>query len=110
MGVAEDRLFKNQPALALGFRKSFSREQLGSDIRVAGIDLVASKTFGKTSLHVGGVFWDASMTDIASDAQLLLHDTGAKRQIPTLWRYRGRAHQKRPTTRRPVLGASLLPF
>lgn len=81
MGVGEDRLFKHQPALALGFRKSFSREEFNSDIRVAGIDLVASKTFGKTKLHVGGVFWDASMTNINSEEEVLLHDTGTKRQI-----------------------------
>lgn len=81
MGVAEDRLFTHQPALALGFRKSFSREEFNSDIRVAGIDLVASKTFGKTKLHVGGVFWDASMTDINSEEEVVLHDTGTKRQI-----------------------------
>ncbi|MCP4447120.1 MAG: hypothetical protein GY811_17500 [Myxococcales bacterium] len=81
MGVGEDRPFEHQPALALGFRKSFSREQASSDIRVASIDLVASKTFGKTSLHAGGVFWDASMTDVNTEEEVLLHDTGTKRQI-----------------------------
>ncbi len=81
MGVGEDRLFKHQPAMALGFRKSFSREEFNNDIRVAGIDLVASKTLGKTKLHVGGVFWDASMSDVNSGEEVLLHDTGTKRQI-----------------------------
>jgi hypothetical protein len=81
MGVGEERLFKHQPAIALGFRKSFSREEFNNDIRVAAIDLVASKTFGNTKLHLGGVFWDASMTNVNNEEEVLLHDTGANRQI-----------------------------
>ncbi len=82
MGVAEDRLFDEQPALALGFKKSFSRQTLGQDIRVAAIDLVASKTFGKTSLHLGGVFWDAEMSEAGNSANsVTMHENGSGRQI-----------------------------
>lgn len=63
MGVAESRLFKHQPALALGFRKSFEREEDGHSTRIAELYLVGSKDLGaRTTLHLGGVMWDASIT------------------------------------------------
>ncbi len=82
MGVAEDHLFENQPALALGFRKSFNREYEGNDIRAAAIELTASKSFGKVSVHGGGVFWDAEMEEDGGET-VALHDDalGIKRQI-----------------------------
>jgi hypothetical protein len=62
MGVAENRLFTNQPAVALGFEKSFARDHDGFETRTAELTLVASKHFGKhAAIHVGGAFWDASI-------------------------------------------------
>ncbi len=82
MGVAEERLFKGQPALALGFRKSFNRSHEGNDIRAAAIELTASKKIGPISLHGGGVFWDAELQE-AGGRTLALHENalGIKRQI-----------------------------
>nr|HEX4313458.1 hypothetical protein [Kofleriaceae bacterium] len=62
MGLGEGRLFDDQPALALGFEKSFQRNHDGFATRTAELTLVASKHFGKhAALHVGGSFWDASL-------------------------------------------------
>jgi hypothetical protein len=82
MGVAEDRLFDDQPALALGFRKSFAREFKGNDMRAAAIELTASKSFGKVAVHGGGIFWDAELEE-AGGATVALHEKelGVKRQI-----------------------------
>lgn len=82
MGVSEGRLFDEQPALALGFRKSFSREIRGHEIRAAAIEMTASKSFGKISLHGGGVFWDAELDELGAGS-VSLHDEqlGVKRQI-----------------------------
>ena len=80
MGVAEDRLFDHQPAMSLGFRKSFEREHNGRSTRIAELYLVASKSLGpNVRLHAGGVFWDASIKD--GDAEVLLHDGGIKDQL-----------------------------
>lgn len=83
MGVGEDRLFENQPAIALGFRKSFETSHEDFDIRVAAVELMASKTLGPVSLHAGGVFWDASMdSGFGENAEsVVLHDFGKRRQI-----------------------------
>lgn len=83
MGVGEDRLFENQPAVALGFRKSFETSHDDFDIRVAAVELMASKTLGPVSLHAGGVFWDASMdSGFGENAEsVVLHDFGKRRQI-----------------------------
>ncbi len=81
MGVAEDRLFDQQPALALGFQKSFQNRFNNYDLRVAAIELMASKTIGPVSVHAGGIFWDASMDDTIRDTSVVLHDHGTKRQI-----------------------------
>ncbi|MBL4637557.1 MAG: hypothetical protein JKY56_27120 [Kofleriaceae bacterium] len=82
MGIGEDRLFEHQPALALGFRKSFETKHNDFDIRVAAIELVASKTLGPVSIHAGGVFWDASLASrFSGDDAIVLHDYGTKRQI-----------------------------
>ena len=80
MGVSEEHLFKHQPALALGFRKSFNRKYKGNHIRAAAIELTASKTFGGVSLHGGAVFWDAELEEIGG-APVALHDDAIKRQI-----------------------------
>ncbi|HTM23150.1 MAG TPA: hypothetical protein VL172_21665 [Kofleriaceae bacterium] len=84
MGLAEDRLFKNQPALALGFRKSFERDHDDRSSRVAELYLVASKRIGRiTRVHAGGVIWDAAVRrgegDTASEIQL--HDAGLRHML-----------------------------
>src|SRR5262245_28573599 len=62
LGVAENRLFLNQPGVTLGFRKSFERNHNDFKTRVAELTLVLSKHIGKNAaLHAGGAFWDASL-------------------------------------------------
>jgi hypothetical protein len=81
MGVAEDRLFAGQPALALGFRKSFERAPGPYATRFAELYLVATRSLGaRTSIHVGGVFWDASIKH-ADDPVFALHDRGVGQQL-----------------------------
>jgi len=76
MGVAEDRLFAGQPAVALGFRKSFERTTDSYKTRVAELYLVATKSFGaRTFVHLGGVFWDAAIAH-EGDPTVALHDRG----------------------------------
>lgn len=82
MGVNENRLFDNQPGVALGFEKSFQRNHDGFATRTAELTLVASKHFGKhAAIHVGGAFWDASLrgdgegnTAISGFDDVTLHD------------------------------------
>jgi len=64
LGVSEDRLFRNQPAFALGFRKSFERQAHGAKTRIAELNFVMSKRLGdKVALHAGASFWDAALSD-----------------------------------------------
>jgi hypothetical protein len=86
LGVAEDRLFRGQPGVTLGFRKSFEREHAGSKTRIAELTLVASKQFGPdVALHLGGAVWDASLQENAGAAMppdpVTLHGHGLARQI-----------------------------
>jgi hypothetical protein len=83
MGVAENRLFRHQPALALGFRKSFQRERDSFTTQIAELTLVASKHLGKwATVHGGGAFWDASITSVDdATATYKLHDQGIKKQL-----------------------------
>ncbi|MEO8844247.1 MAG: hypothetical protein ABI591_25465 [Kofleriaceae bacterium] len=75
MGVAEDRLFDNQPGIVLGFRKSFERNVDEHSTRLAELTLVASKHLGShAAIHVGGAFWDASLTGSGTNAAF--HDHG----------------------------------
>ena len=81
MGVAEDRTFAGQPALALGFRKSFERSHEGHRSRIAELHLVASRRLGSlVTIHAGGVFWDASLRRDGG-AEQTLHDRGVARQL-----------------------------
>ncbi len=81
MGIAEDRLFAGQPAIALGFRKSFERAPDAWATRVAELHLVASKRLGsKTSVHLGGVFWDAAIKHNGAPV-LALHDRSVADQL-----------------------------
>jgi hypothetical protein len=68
MGVAENRLFDNQPGLVLGFRKSFERTFENTKTRLAELTFVASKRLGsRAAIHVGGAFWDAQMHGVRAD-------------------------------------------
>ncbi|MEZ4403099.1 MAG: hypothetical protein R3B06_23955 [Kofleriaceae bacterium] len=81
MGLAEDRLFRHQPAVVLGFRKSFEYEGSGHRARVAELHLVASKHLGpRTSIHLNGSFWDASV-ETGTAGPVTLHDQGLGRQV-----------------------------
>jgi hypothetical protein len=63
IGVPESRLFMAQPGVTLGFRKSFERNRSNFKTRVAELTLVASKHLHeRVAVHVGGAFWDASLT------------------------------------------------
>jgi hypothetical protein len=86
MGVAENRLFRHQPGLTLGFRKSFQRDTDSFKTQIAELTLVASKHLGsRASLHAGAAFWDASISpsDPSSDpaATFALHDQGLRKQL-----------------------------
>ncbi|HEU0030201.1 MAG TPA: hypothetical protein VFQ53_06205 [Kofleriaceae bacterium] len=89
LGVAESRLFEQQPGMTLGFRKSFERHHAGFTTRVAELTFVASKHFGKNvAFHIGGAFWDASLEgDLDADEsderrEITLHGLdNAKEQI-----------------------------
>jgi hypothetical protein len=88
MGVAEHRLFDNQPGVTLGFRKSFEREHHGFKSRIAELTLVASKHLGsRAALHVGGAVWDASLQSETPDAtgtlppEVTLHGNMFAKQI-----------------------------
>jgi hypothetical protein len=65
LGIQEDRLFRGQPGVTLGFRKSFERNHDGFSTRIAELTLVGSKHLGpNAAIHVGGAFWDASLEGI----------------------------------------------
>src|SRR5664279_748358 len=75
MGVAEDRLFDNQPGLVLGFRKSFERNVDEHSTRLAELTLVASKHLGShAAIHIGGAFWDASLAGSGDNAAFHDHN------------------------------------
>jgi hypothetical protein len=82
MGIAEDRLFRHQPALVLGFRKSFEAEHDGHRSRIAALHLSASKRLGsRAELHLGGVFWDATLRDDDGAVMADLHERGVRHQL-----------------------------
>jgi hypothetical protein len=62
LGVGEDKLFKGQPGVTLGFRKSFERNHADFKTRIAELTLVATgHVADKAAFHLGGAFWDASL-------------------------------------------------
>jgi len=89
MGVAENRLFRSQPGITLGFRKSFERNHNGFKTRIAELTLVASKHLGqRVALHAGGALWDASLQSTATPLpgeaapqEVTLHGGDRKDQI-----------------------------
>ena len=81
MGIAEDLLFRHQPAISLGFRKSFEVEHDDRTTRIAQLYLVASKSLGpKFRIHGGAVLWDASV-ERSDGTEVLLHDDGVDKQL-----------------------------
>ncbi|MBP9089285.1 MAG: hypothetical protein KBG15_24400 [Kofleriaceae bacterium] len=83
MGVGENRLFHHQPAMTLGYRKSFEREYEDHATRVAELTLVASKHIGaRTTVHAGAAFWDAQIRSLSDDTNtFVLHDKGLAKQL-----------------------------
>jgi hypothetical protein len=90
MGVAESRLFDDQPGVTLGFRKSFERNHNGQNTRIAELTLVASKHLGpRTALHAGAALWDASLQSTGDPPppgetephEFTLHDQRRRDQI-----------------------------
>lgn len=81
LGVAEDRLFRGQPAVALGFRKSFEHDTGPVTTRFAELTLVASKHVGAhAALHAGVAMWDASI-EVDGRAPYALHDGDPADQV-----------------------------
>ncbi len=82
MGVGENRLFQGQPAIALGFDKSFERDDDGFKTRIAQLTLVASKHLGQhAAIHVGGALWDASLDADGGGVSQTLNQEGLGQQI-----------------------------
>jgi hypothetical protein len=79
MGVGEHLLFRHQPAVALGFRKSFEHEEDGHSTRFAELYLVGSKQVGQRShLHLGASLWDAAIETGGDKVQLNDGKVGAQ--------------------------------
>jgi hypothetical protein len=81
LGIDEDNQFKHQPAVAIGFRKSFEYEKDGHRSRIAELYLAATKHFGRrAAIHANIALWDA-LVENSGEAPVLLHDQGLKRQV-----------------------------
>lgn len=72
MGLPEHRLFRHQPALALGFQKSFTRNHDDRSSRYASLYMVASKRIKTTNLHGGVMVWDG-VIQRDDDSEVSLH-------------------------------------
>ncbi|MBI4509065.1 MAG: hypothetical protein HY698_05490 [Deltaproteobacteria bacterium] len=80
MGVGEESMFRYQPAIALGFRKSFEHSADERKSRLAEMFVEASKEIGSfMTLHAGASFWDASLAK-ASGEEVTLHGRSSARQ------------------------------
>lgn len=73
MGLDEDRLFRYQPAVVLGYQKSFRRDHDERSSRFAKLYLVASRRLGIATFHLGGTLWDANVTR-DDGTEVILHD------------------------------------
>jgi hypothetical protein len=87
LGLDEGRFFSHQPAIAVGFRKSFEHEIDGFRTRVAELVVVASKSLGPVAMHVGASLWDAEI--------LRLHQVGLEEETPAFLHDRGLSAQLR---------------
>ena len=72
MGLPEHRLFRHQPALALGFQKSFTRNHDDRASRYASLYMVASKRIRTANLHGGVMVWDG-VIQRDDDSEVSLH-------------------------------------
>jgi hypothetical protein len=70
LGVAEDRVFRGQPALALAFRKSLEHVHDGVETQLAQLSLTASKHLGeRVAVHASGAMWDVRVEAKSMDAE-----------------------------------------
>ncbi len=76
MGLPEHRMFRHQPALALGFQKSFTRNHDDRASRYANLYVVASKRLGTANVHAGMMVWDGVIQrDVDGvESEVALHD------------------------------------
>lgn len=80
MGLPEHRLFRHQPALALGFQKSFTRHHDGRASRYADLYMVASKRFGSANVHAGAMLLDG-VIQRRDDSEVALHDRALSKVV-----------------------------
>lgn len=83
MGLREDYFFRYQPALALGFRKSFRHEDdAGNRTQLAELHLAGTLHLGRNfAAHANVTVYDASVQAVGEISAVLLHDLGLKHQI-----------------------------
>jgi hypothetical protein len=86
VGIGERRLWTWQPAMSLGFRKSFEKDDTSDTSthtsREAELFFVMSKTVGKhVGLHAGATFWDAQLDNHALGQTKYLHDKNIGDQL-----------------------------
>jgi hypothetical protein len=68
VGVGERRLWSWQPAMSIGFRKSFEKDDGAHTTREAELFFVMSKSVTKrVGLHAGASFWDAELDNNTLD-------------------------------------------
>lgn len=80
MGLPEHRMFRHQPALALGFQKSFTRNHDGRSSRYASLYMVASKRLGTANIHGGMMIWDG-VIQRDDETEVALHDGPVRKMI-----------------------------
>jgi hypothetical protein len=80
MGLPEHRMFRHQPALALGFQKSFTRNHNARSSRYASLYMVASKRLGTAHLHGGLMVWDGVILR-GDDSEVALHSGPLSKMI-----------------------------
>ncbi len=80
MGLPEHRMFRHQPALALGFQKSFTRNHDERASRYASLYVVASKRLRTANLHAGVMVWDG-VIQRDDDTEVALHDGPVKKML-----------------------------
>jgi hypothetical protein len=80
MGLPEHRLFRHQPALALGFQKSFTRNHDARASRYASLYMVASKQLRSANFHGGLMVWDG-VIQRDDDSEVALHDEPVRKMV-----------------------------
>ena len=74
MGLAEGRLSQYQPAIVLGFEKTFSNDDDNRTTRFANLYLAFTKKIGAFDAHLGVMLWDGSIVQDTSGTEVTLHD------------------------------------